>query len=170
MAKGNFWGDLGDQALEFGVQSAKTIPKQVINSINPVKSVLENKNSATGSGIDPGIEKNQASQQKPKSTPLDLIGLGKKYEEQDSTEIKRYFNIVKGDEQKAINDLKREEEERKRKIEYEEEEKKRKQQQEAQEDNQADLPQGKIRKTLGMTSKKAVSDSRSERKGGKGGY
>jgi len=169
MAKGNFFSDMADQALEFGVQSVKSTT-QVPKALNPIPKVFESAKTA-GQGVDPGIEKNQSSSQKPKSTPLDLKKLDERYKNQDNVSVEamkhRLFKIVKEGEQKAIMDLKREDEERKKKEAMEEEEKKRRRQQEEQQQAQADMPQGKVRKTLGMTSKKVVQDSKQEFKAGK---
>lgn len=166
--------DPGDNdLLEFGISTAKSIPGQVAKAFNPLAGVFDKKaeSSPNTPNKDKGVEKLMKDANKDKSTPLDFQKLQNKFADQDKIKLEamrnRLFNMVKNDEEKAILERKREAEERKQKELQEEQEKKQKQLQ-AQQDQPSDVPQGKVRKQLGATAKKVVSDTRQEMKGNKG--
>ena len=170
MAKG-FFQDTRDQFLEFGVSTAKGTIKGVVKAFNPLQPLLEKKGDVTGSGKDPGMEK-MAAAHEGKSTPLDLQKLQGKYENQDKMQIEamrsRLFNMVKSEGEMAIQQRKQQEEERKRKELFEMEEKKKKEQERYQQQSMADVPQGKVRQTIGATHKKKTQDSHTEFKANAG--
>ncbi len=170
MPKGNFWNDTADEIMEFGVSTAKATATNVVKSLNPVQSILENKNTTAQSG-DPGIEKMQSQMEKSKSTPLNFAKLQNTYADQDKIKVdamrNRLFQLVKGDESKAIAERKREEEERKNKELYGEQEKKKREYDAHQQQSQSDAPRGKVHRTIGAAHKKVADNSHQEVKANK---
>lgn len=172
MAKGNFFSDTADEIMEFGISTAKSIPVNLAQTFNPLKGAFETNVNTSKTQEDTALEKLTVKSDKPKSTDLNLKELEKKYANQDKITMEamksKLFHLVKNDEEKAILERKREEEERKQRNLQEEYEKKQKQHDIQSQQNVEDIPQGKVRKQFGATTKKVVADTRQELKGNKG--
>jgi hypothetical protein len=164
--------DQGDnELLEFGISTVKAVPSQIAKALNPLSGVFEKKTTDSSPSKDTGVEKLMQNNTKPKSTDLNLKELEAKYANQDKMKIEamknKLFHMVKSDEEKAILERKKEKEQRKQ-MELQEEHDKKQKQLYLQNQQTADLPQGKVRKQIGATAKKVVSDTRQEMKGNKG--
>lgn len=164
------------ELLELGKSTAKATKQGVKQTFSPIKmlqSMTQNPNALESTkkdgdknGEDQAPETIQQGKNPKGTTPLDLNKLGEKYKDQEKQSLdamrSRLFQLVKGDEQKAIEGRKREEQERLQKIHQEEEEKKRREQEKRQQDSQQNLPQGKVRKTIGAVHKQKAQEAHQE--------
>ncbi len=169
MAKGSFASDTFEQLAEFGQSTAKTTVQSMAQTFNPVK-ILE--------GVSDKGQRDQERDGKPESakqgknnTPLDFEHLQKKYDQQETEKKQalrnRLFQLVKSGEEKIMQDKKREEEEKKRKEEQEKQQKQQKEQQRKQQEASAQLPQGKMRRSI-FSHKKAAERRQVEVKANSG--
>lgn len=153
MAKGSFWSDTFEQALEFGQGTVKQGTQAVKQTFSPIKILEQVTGSSPQASQDKGkemLEKGQIDGQN--HTPLNLEELQKKYQDQDKQKMEglrsRLFQLVKSGEEKAVGEIKKEEEERKRKLSQEEQEKRRRAEEIKRQQEVAPAPQGKIRKSI----------------------
>lgn len=160
--KGSVVRDQFEKALETGTSAAKQSAQATNKLINPMQLAREltDANSSPTDKGDKGIEQLEKGQtQKSNSTPLDYKKLNDAYNKDSNKELdvmrKRLFDLVKSDEQKAIQSLKQEEEERKRKEQEEEQKKKQLEEQKKQQEAQSDVPHGKEKRSLFAPKKKA---------------
>lgn len=172
MAKGNLWNDSFEQALEFGASTAKQSAQAVKQTFNPLK-VLEQTTQSPQNSQDKGIEQTEKGKSnEQKHTPLDFDKLNEKYQDQDKQKLdglrNRLHQLVKSDEQKAIEARKKQEEDRQKQFQQQDQEKERKEEQQRQQEAMQGEPQGKKRGSLfsprkkGQTSHQEVKANKSK--------
>lgn len=163
MPKGNLFEDTFEQLVELGQSTAKKTVKSVAQTFNPL-SIFDNQiDRRTDSVDDPN--KRTESVKKNNHTPLNFEKLQKKFQNQENMKTealrKRLFQMVKQGDEKVLMEKRQKELEKRRREEYEKEEKKRKEKEKEQQS--ADIPLGKIRKSI-FSPKKVAERSRAETK------
>ena len=162
MAKGNILSDSFEQLVELGQSTAKQGAKQIGQTFSPLK-ILET--------INPQSSKSPQSPQKEKDvkkdgvTPLNFDKLQKNYQNQDKVKMEslrsRLFQMVKREDEKALEQKKAEEQQKKQKEETEKEQKKRQKIQQQQVQQASEEPRGKIRRSI-FSHKKVAQRSQAE--------
>jgi len=158
--KRKIWDDL----WELGESTVKTTTQELKQTFSPLK-ILEG--IVGGGNESPLIEKNDKNELKGKqnSTPLDTEKLRKKYQEQDKQKEealrKRLFQLVKRGEEEAFQTQKQQEVEKQRMEAYQQQEKKRKEEERKRQEVLAEIPKGKIRRSI-FSPKKVVQRQQAE--------
>lgn len=158
--------DAFEQVVESGQTMAKSSVKQVASTFNPWDMIKNSfQNGGESSPTPQELQKKQEQLDKqPGSTPLDFQKLQKNYAEQDKHKIdamkNRLFQMVKGQEERQLQEGKRKKLEQERQVNWEEDEKKRRAYQEQQRRNMSAEPQGKERGSIlgGKKKKKSVME------------
>ena len=153
MAKGNILSDTFEQLAELGSSTAKKTVKSVAQIVNPFDNA---KTSAVGQEQNTG--KTAEVKRGKDHTPLDFDKLKNKFQDKDKLQAEalknQFFQIVKREDEKSLEREKMEEAEKKRKEEYLAQEKKRKEQQKKMQNQQGNIPTGKVKRGF-MTLKKS---------------
>ena len=165
--KGSIVSNVFEQLEDLGKSTVKSTAKAVNQTFNPVKLIEEIVNP-TGAKIDPAsAEKLKQGGEKQSATPLDLNKLDDKYKKNtlsDLEAVRRQFNLVKGDEKRAIDSLEMAENERKRKLAQEEHEKEQRKRQLMAEQQVETTPQGKRPRGMAAAHKKKAQEKHTETK------
>lgn len=157
-----FWSDTFEQAAEFGKSTAKQSGQALKSTFNPI-TLAEQAFGKTPN--DKGIEQLEKGKSKKQNhTPLDFQKLQDKYNNQDKAKTdalrNRLFQIVKGGDERLLQEQKQKELEKKRKDEYMIQDKKRKDDQKKQQLS-GPIPQGKVRRSI-FSHKKVAQRSQVE--------
>lgn len=163
MPKGSFLEDTFEKLAELGVSTVKKSGVAVKQTFDPLR--LAEKTVGSNTPQDKGMEKLEKGQsQKQKHTPLDFDKLQKKYQDQDAIKMdtlrNRLFQLVKGADEKILQEKKLEEQRKKQKEVYELQEKRRKEEERKRIEQQA-IPQGKIRRSI-FSAKKVAKREQAE--------
>lgn len=153
MAKGSVLSDTFEQLAEFGKSTAQQSGKAVASTFSPLKMLEQVVGGQPSSPQDQGMEKLEKGQsQKQNNTKLDFKKLQDKYNTQDTQKTNqlrnRLFQLVKSGEEKAIGEEKKKKEEKKRQEATEEQDKKRKEMEKKRQEQSADIPHGKERRSI----------------------
>lgn len=160
----NFAQDVFEQLAELGQSTAKQSVKAVTQSFNPLSPVLEKGKSSEQTGLEKQLE--SLKKQQKGHTPLDFNKLNDSYKTQDLTAIaqqRKFLNMVKADEEKAILESKQKEEDRKQMHAFEEAQKKAEEQQKLTSEPPAEA-HGKARGIFGRPRPKGIVDISAEAK------
>lgn len=160
--KPGFWEDTFEQLVELGATTAKKAGQSVTQTFSPLK--------ITEKIINPQPSQSSQSPEKLHSakanhTPLDFEKLQEKYQKQDDQKTaalrQRLFQLVKKGEEEILRKKEQEKLEKKRKEEYEDAEKKRKEEERKRQEQAAEIPQGKIRRSI-FSPKKVAKRQQAE--------
>lgn len=161
-----------ESIAEFGVSSVK----QVVDTLNPLSSILEHPSHSSS----PAEKAHSPENQKPKGhTPLDFNKLGEKYKNQDESvhqqELaslrQRYFKRIKNEDEQLLQEHHNKDQEKLKQEAYEEQVKQQQIQERLAKQQQQDEPHGKIRKNILGGGKRKADISREvayENKGQRG--
>lgn len=155
--KGSFTSNVIEELKDLGKGTVKSAASAVAKPLNPIK-IIEEIITPKGGNDDKSVEKLNENAKKGNSTPLDFDKLNNKYQENDAKKlsaVRKQFQLVKQDEQKAIDERKQELEEREKRIAQEEQDKKRRENENKQAQNADPIPAGKQKKGLFSPKKKA---------------
>ena len=134
--KGSIGGQILEQLSELGRETVKQTVKAVTEPFNPLK-MAEQIAQAGGSEMPPELkQKLEAGGKNQSATALDYNKLDKSYQRNSQDElaqVRRQFNLVKGEEQRAINSAEQNQMRYSQMQQQAEAEKQRKQQMAAQE-------------------------------------
>lgn len=165
MVKLGFWDDIFEKLAELGQSTAQKTGQAMKQTFSPIKiieSALGTKQSFSDRGIEQ-LEKGKGKKQT--HTPLDFQKLTNKYEEQDAKKAQtlrqRLFQLVKSGEEKTLMAKKQEEQEKKRQEFYQLQEKKRKEEEKRRQEQTAQIPMGKIRRSI-FSPKKVAKRKQAE--------
>ena len=155
--KGSFTSNVFEDLKDLGKSTVKSAASAVAKPLNPLNIINEIVAPKSGEAKTEEQIKQEALKGQ-SSTPLDFGKLSDKYKENDQAKImavRKQFDVVKEDEQKAIDERKKEEQERLQKIAQEEQEKKRREQEQQQANQAGPAPQGKQKRGMFGAKKKA---------------
>ena len=156
---------LAEQGVTQAKKTVKSAVKQVASTVNPNKMWEQ----ILGVDSNPSTPSNPPESVKaPKShTPLNLEKLGKNYQDQaaqKSEALKQHlFRMVKRGEEQVLEEGKKEKEEKKKQELYDVQEKKRKEHERLRQDQSAEMPKGKVRRSI-FSSKKVAERQHAELK------
>jgi len=156
MAKGQFVDDTFEKIVEMGQTTAKNAGKQVAQTFSPLK-ILEN---ALGQGQNQQSVKEELDKLKKKNnTPLDLNKLQNKYDGQDKIKAEslrnRLFQLVKGGEEKSLQEERNKKMQKKHQEIYEAQAKKRQVEEKKRTTTSQEIPHGKERRSIFSAKKVA---------------
>lgn len=165
MTKPGFFDDTFEKLAELGTSTAKKTSQAVGRTFNPLKiteKIL-------------GVDEEQGSfdqnkeqlKSKGKHTPLDFERLRRKYADQDKQKEaalrNRLFQLVKQGEERVFQQEKQGEEREKQMDEKQKQEKERQARLKAQQEAQAEIPRGKVRRSI-FSPKKLAQKQHAETK------
>ncbi|OGK13925.1 hypothetical protein A3C98_01440 [Candidatus Roizmanbacteria bacterium RIFCSPHIGHO2_02_FULL_37_15] len=157
---------LVEQGSTQAKKAAKTVVKQVSSTISSTK-MWEQILGVDSNGDKTGAVKEKKGETASNHTPLNLEKLGKSYQDLESqkTEIlkQRLFQLVKRGEEQVLQDKKKEEQEKKQKEFFESQEKERIEEQKKKQEQVAEIPKGKVRRSI-FSPKKVAQRQHAELK------
>jgi hypothetical protein len=161
MPKGSLLSDTFEQLAELGASTAKQSGTAVASTFSPLKMLEQVVGGQPTKSQDKGMEKLEKGQSQAKNnTKLDFTKLQEKYGQQDTQKTarlrNRLFQLVKGGEEKAIAEEKKKKEEKRREETSEEQEKRRKEAEKRHQEQSADIPHGKERRSIFSHKKMAA--------------
>ncbi len=156
--KFGFFDESIDQLFELGKSTAKQTGqavKQIVDPLKMVETVL-----GINQSKDKGMEQLEKGQSKKQNhTKVDFLKLQQKYKEQDTQKTRmirqHLFQLVKGEEEKAVMKMHQEELDKNRKEAYEKEEKKKRTEEKKEFYESQTEPKGKVRKNIFSPKKTA---------------
>jgi len=161
---------LVEQGATKAKKTVKSAVKQVASTVSPNKMWEELLGVSSGtSEVKEERSDGRTSEVKRggNHTPLNLEKLGKNYQDQaaqKSEALKQHlFRMVKRGEEQILEEGKKEKEEKKRKELYEVQEKKRKEQERLRQEQSAEMPKGKVRRSI-FSHKKVAERQHAELK------
>lgn len=145
--------DTFEKLVEQGASQTKKVVKSAAQQVKQVASPSKLWEQLLGASPNhPDLPDSPDKRPGKTHTPLDFDKLGKAYqnnERQKEEQLKqRLFQLVKQGEEKVLYEKKKEEEEKKRKEYYEAMEKKKKEEEEKKQQQMAEIPQGKVRRSI----------------------
>ncbi|QQG43962.1 MAG: hypothetical protein HYW86_03790 [Candidatus Roizmanbacteria bacterium] len=159
MAKGQFWDDTFEKLAELGASTAKKTGQAVTKTFNPLQAFEP---AAPIPTPEEQQKLNEGMKNKDNHSKLDFEKLQKKYQYQDEQKEdalrQRLFQLVKNDEKEAVERNKQEKEQKEKQELQEQEEKKKKQQERIQQEQSAETPRGKERKSIFSKKKQAQKE------------
>lgn len=160
--KPGFWEDIFEQLVELGASTTKKAGQSVAQTFSPLK-ITEKIINPEASQQSSSAEKLQSG--KDNHTPLNFEKLQEQYQKQDEQKTaslrKRLFQLVKAGEEKVLEKKRREKQEKEKKLFYEEQEKKRREEEKKRQEQTAEIPQGKIRRSI-FSPKKVAKRQQTE--------